>query len=104
MRFTANYAGIRYHINIFFVSQTFTCREIPIFGNKFLKKMIMKRYRILIVVLIAIISFNKWIWGCLNYWSKIPCVSPTISEILSSTFIETLWPAHAETFSKDRQI
>ncbi len=55
----------------------------------------------LIWLIIIIIQFNKWIGRGLNYWSKIPCVSPRISEILSSTFIETLWQEHtAATFSK----
>ncbi len=45
-----------------------------------------------------------WIGPGLSFWYKIPCGSPTISKILPSTFIKTLWPAHAATSAKDRWI
>jgi hypothetical protein len=47
---------------------------------------------------------NKCIERGLNCWSKIPCRSPTMSEILSSTAIQTLWPARIAMSSQERQI
>ncbi len=45
-----------------------------------------------------------WIGRGPSYWSKIPCGSPTISEILSSTSIQTLWAGPTATSAKDRQV
>ncbi len=42
--------------------------------------------------------FNKMIGLSLIWWSKIPCGSPTISEIK----VKTSWPARTATSSKDR--
>jgi hypothetical protein len=36
--------------------------------------------------------------------TKIPCASTAISEVSSSTFIKSLWPAHAATSSNNVQI
>jgi hypothetical protein len=47
---------------------------------------------------------NKCFERGLNCWSKIPCRSPTMSEILSSTSIQTLWPARITMSSQERQI
>ncbi len=48
--------------------------------------------------------FNMRIgWGLIS-WSKIPHRSQTISDILSSTFIKTLWPAYRSISSKNRWI
>ncbi len=33
--------------------------------------------------------FNKWIGRCMSCGPKIPCGSPTVSEIVSSTSIKT---------------
>jgi hypothetical protein len=40
----------------------------------------------------------------IDSWFKIPCGSPTISDVLLSTSIKTLSPSHPSTSYMDRQI
>ncbi len=47
---------------------------------------------------------DKWNESGLSCWSKIPCGSPSICGLLSSTFIKTLWPANTATSSQNRPI
>ncbi len=51
-----------------------------------------------------LIIFGRWIVRGLSCWFGIPCGSPTISEILLSTTIKTLWPARTTTSFKNRWI
>ncbi len=49
-------------------------------------------------------TYNKWIWQGLSCKSKISCESSTISKLLSTNSIKTLWPACTATSFKYRQI
>ncbi len=47
-----------------------------------------------------IIIFNKWDGQGLGFWLKIICASPTISTLLSLTFIKAYWLATTATSPK----